>query len=119
MGAFANRFIALGKRLISKYGDNIVVVHRYDCVYVPSEGKDVCTEDLYPYKAQISAFTIAEASTDNVSVDDIRMIIPTAALINKEWEVQYDGKVWSIIDIVKVRTQDNTIIQTLQARVLT
>ena len=119
MGAFANRFIALGKKLIGKYGDNVVIVHRYDCIYDPTIGEDVCTEDLYPYKAQVSSYTIAESATDNVSVDDLRMIIPTQAVINKEWEVQYDNKVWSIIDIVKVRTQDNTIIQTLQVRALT
>lgn len=118
MGTFANRFKKLGKKLIGKYGDNVVVVHRYDCVYSPSLGEDVCTEDLYPYKAQISSYTIAESASDNVSVDDLRMIIPSDVLINKDWEVQYDGKIWSIIDIVKVRTQDNTIIQTLQVRVI-
>jgi len=119
MGAFATRFQKLAKKLIGKYGDNIVVVHRYDCVYSPSLGEDVCTEDLYPYKGQVTNYTTAEMASDNVSVDDLKVIIPTEALINKEWELQYDGKIWSIIDIIKVRTQDKTVIQTLQIRVLT
>ena len=119
MGSFADRAKSNADRQINDKGDDVVLVHRYDCVYSPSLGEDVCTEDLYPIKGVISNYSMQEIDGEAVMVDDLQLLVRVDTDIENNWEVQYNSKVWQIIDVSRVRTQNETIIQKLQIRALT
>jgi len=119
--SFSSSMSKTAKKLIDKYGNNVVVIHKHDCVWEPSLGENVCQETLYPYKASISNYSSQELQSEYVSVDDLKATIQSAVNIKKtdadeEFMVEYDGKRWKIINIEIVTTQDKIIIQKLQIR---
>ena len=118
MGGFSTRAISTADRLIDKYGDDVTLINRYDCVYNPTTGKEICTEDNYPVKGSVSAYTIQEAESENVTVDDLRVLTRIPLEIQKTWQVSYDNKLWEVIDVTKIRTQNDTVTQALQIRAL-
>jgi len=115
--SFASNAKKLAKRLIDKYGDSVVLVERVLGSYNPTTGEDQVTEFNYSRRGQVTNYSVAEMASDNITIDDLRLIVQTDLAITRDWTVTYNGKSWKIIDIVLVRTQDNTVIQTLQIRV--
>ncbi len=115
MGAFADRAKNTATRGVNKYGNAIILVEKYDCVYDPNLGEDVCSERFYSMDASISNFAITAGDT-TVNVGDLRALVSVGFEISKTWVVQYAGKDWQIIDVVITTTQDEIITQALQIR---
>ena len=118
MGTFADNSLKLGNKLIGKYGDDIVLIHRYDCTYDPITGEEVCTEDNYSIKGQVTNFTIADAVNDNVSMDDLLILVPISIEVTRNFKVEYNSKLYSVINVTIVSTQDTYVLQKLQVRVV-
>ncbi len=115
--SFSSNAKALADRLIKKYGDSVVLVERVLGGYDPTTGKDQVTLTNYSRKGQVTNYSVAEMSSDNITVDDLQVIVRVDLDITRDWTVTYANKSWKIIDIVKIRTQDNTVIHKLQIRV--
>jgi len=119
--SFSTSMQKTADKLINKYGDSIVVIHKTNCVYNPSLGENVCDETLYPLKASISSFTSQELQSEYVFIDDLKATIQSDVNIKKTdadegFMVEYNGKRWTIINVEIVTSQDNIIIQKLQIR---
>ena len=114
--SFSSNASANAKRLISKYGDEVILIQRTTLVYDPSSGEEAGTDIMYPTKAQITQYSITEQRSEYVNVGDLLAIVYEPLLITKDWKVNYQQKNWDIISIQAVRSQDNTVIQKLQIR---
>jgi len=115
--SFSSNMSKTADKLITKYGEDVELIHRYDCVYDPTTGKEVCSENIYPYKGKVGNYTIAEQSAESINVDDLKVIIQTAVFFNKDWKLEYDSKTYNIIGIRKTIAQDMIITQEFQVRV--
>ena len=115
---FHDRMTALANRLITKYGSYVKLVHSYNCVYDPVLGKEVCTVDEFQFKGAISAYTIQESLSPTVTNGDLSVLIETDKDISRNWQVEYAGTLWEVVNIIKTTTQDTTIVQRLQIRAL-
>lgn len=116
MGAFADGAKRLAAKLLSKYGDTIVLTNQYNSVYDPATGDNAYTTAAYNLKGQVTNFTLSELDGDVVQANDLLVIIQTELNITREWKITYLGKDWKIINLSRVRTQDSTIIQKVQIR---
>jgi len=119
MGAFADNAKKLANRLLNKYGNStdIVLVDRGD--YDPVSGEASKTEVVRTIKGVVSNYNASQGIEDNVSKDDLLMIIAfNVVLVDIQSYIDYDNKRWTIISNQRVTTQDELIIQKLQVRVL-
>ena len=114
--SFSGSMSGTAAKLINKYGESVVMINRYNCVYDPSLGEEVCTEDRYARTGKVGGYTISEQSADNINTDDLRLIIQTEVKITKDWKVEYKEKEYSIITIAQTVAQNMTIVQTVQLR---
>lgn len=115
--SFSSSMQKTADRLTKKYGDDITLVDVYDCVYDPTTGDNTCTRDEYEIKGTVSAYTIQESGdSTTVNVDDLRVLIEVPFEVSKTFEVIYKNETYEIINIVKTRSQNATIVQALQIR---
>jgi len=108
-------------KLINKYGNSISILHKTNLVWSPSEGE--YTYDLveYPLKGSVVNYNAGEIDNTNILTDDLRVTIQTDLYItatdeNETYQVSYLGKVWKIVNVERVSTQDAMVINKLQIR---
>ena len=119
--SFSTNMQKTANKLISKYGNSISILHKTNLVWVPSEGE--YTYDLveYPLKGSVVNYNAGEIDNTNILTDDLRVTIQTDLYItatdeNETYQVSYLGKVWKIVNVERVSTQNENILSILQVR---
>ena len=114
--SFASNAKKVAKKLIAKYGNVIDLVEYTTGTYDPTTGERGRIETLHRMKGQISKYSIAEMAYDNITANDIKVIIETDLTVTRDWKVLIKGKYMMVIDIAIVTAQDKNIILKLQVR---
>jgi len=114
--SFSSNMQNVADNLINKYGNDITLVHKYNCGYDPTIGEEVCDEDTFNIKGVIEAYSTSELS-DNVLIDDLKVQIQEEMLIDaSDWSVTYLSETWKIVNIITTTTQNKVVTQLLQIR---
>ncbi len=113
---FHDRMTEVGDRLIAKYGDDVTLIQIGNVTYDPDTGEDTSTKTSHAIKGYVSNMILSALATEDVKIGDMRVLVCLAHEVTKDWEVLWDGKIWKVIDVTKIRTQNYTITQALQVR---
>jgi len=121
MGSFSNSMQKTANKLLSKYGNNISILHKTNLVYQPTQGEYTYDLAEYPLKGSVVNYNAGEIDNTNILTDDLRVTIQTDLYItatdeNETYQVSYLGKVWKIVNVERVSTQDANILSILQVR---
>ena len=114
--AFSNDMVLVARNLINKFGDDIKIIQIAQGVYDPSTGESPKTETITKAKGFPEAYNTNQLITDVINMDDVQMIIETSIELTKQDVIEYRNNRWEIRNIDEVRTQNKTIIYTLQIR---
>ena len=82
--SFSSNAKKLADRLINKYGDKVVLVQRVLGGYDPTTGKDQAALTNYPINGQVTNYSVAEMASDNITVDDLRLIVQTDLEVTRD-----------------------------------
>ncbi len=113
---FHDNMTALADKLIPKYGDDITLIKKGNVTYNPNTGDDSSTDTSYPTKGYVSNYVLSDIDDIKVKIDDLRVLVRLDDEVTKDWELLYQGKIWQVIDVTRIRTQNYTITQALQVR---
>jgi len=116
--SFATQMTKTAERLLAKFGDSVELVDRTNCVYDPVTGEDTCVEEIFGTVGAITNYTLAETTQTDVLLDDLNLLVSVPLTITKNYQVIYDGKRWQVLSVTRTRTQNSTIVQSLQIRAL-
>ena len=116
--AFAESMQLVAIKLLTKYGNIVDIEVTTAGNYNPSSGEVDSTIVTHTTKAYIGNFTMAELPQDNVNAHDMKVILSYKDNVTKDDTLMIHGKQYQIINIISVVTQDQLIIQTLQARAI-
>ncbi len=104
------------KRMIGKYGDSVVLVEVVKGEYDPQVGDTTDTVTNYAMKGSVSNYGIEEMASAAINQGDVALLVSTDLVVNNDWRVEYDGKVWQVIAISPTSAQDTVIVRRLQLR---
>ena len=102
----------MSKRVIDKYGSDIVFIEEIQGVYDPNTGQYDKTEVQHPTRAHIEQFDNSLIVGGVVNMDDMKLICYNFinVLPDKSWKVDVQGKKMNIISIQNITTAQNGFI---------
>jgi len=106
--------ISVANDLIGKYGDTIEIVTIVQSVYNPNTGETDKTNTSIITKGYISSYKTSQVIPNLIESDDLKLLITQKVTIADKKD--YNGNTYSIINVAKVTTQDNTITYEAQIR---
>jgi len=119
--SFASNMRTSAKKLIDKYGTDMMLIEVQTGVYDPISGESSDMEIAHAAKGHISRFDNSLVVSGVVNMDDLKVMLYSTDMIpfpNKEWKLEISGERLSIISVQNIITaQNKAIIYTLQARV--
>jgi len=119
--SFASKMRASAKKLIDKYGTDMILVEVQPSIYDPTSGEAPSREILHQVRGHISRFDSSLIVGGVVNMDDLKVILYATDAIplpTPEWELEIGGERLSVISVQDVTTtQNKVVIYTLQARV--
>jgi len=114
---FANNMKKVTDKLTKKFGDTITLVEIIQGDYNPDTGLVDETEIDHIVRGVISSYNTSDILPESVNVDDLMvMVYANDYDLDKSWNVRYNNKVWNIIAVSRLSTQDETIYYKLQIR---
>jgi len=114
--SFSSSMKSTANNLLNKYGDDVVLVRRYDCEYNPNTGKDECSTEEIPMVGSVSNYSIQELSDASINEGDLSLTLETDVVLTVDYSVLYKGKEWHTVSLKTVSAQNLTIIYKLQIR---
>ena len=114
--SFASDMKKVAKDLLKTYADDIEIIQVTQGAYNPSTGESPKTEVITPSKGFAEFYATNQLIQGVINIDDVRMIIETDIVITKQDIIQYRGSRYEVINYDETRTQNTTIIYTLQIR---
>ena len=114
--SFAARAKATADRLITKYGNDVILVEYNIGAYNPTIGKKDKIEIPHPIKGAVTNFTIAQMANDNITASDLLVIVETDMNVTRDWKILIGTKYLQIINIVTITAQNAKIILKIQVR---
>ncbi len=117
--SFASNMKAVSKRMIDKYGSDVILVEVSQGAYNPDTGKADEVTTPHMTKAHISQFDQSLIVAGVVDIKDMKLTLYTETSIipDSSWHLLIGGVKHEIISIQNIITaQDNIIIYDIQAR---
>ena len=114
--SFASRAKATAKRLITKYGNDLYLVEYSVGGYNATTGEKDEVETPHPIKGAVTNFTTAQMANDNITADDLLVIVETDMNVTRDWKIKIGTKYLQIINIVTITAQNAKIILKIQVR---
>jgi len=117
--SFLSSMQKTAKKLIDKFGSDIILIEQIQVGYNIATGKYDTIEIRHDTKAHISQFDNALIVSGVVNMNDLKLLCYNFndVLPDKSWKVEIDGKRLNIISVQDVTTaQDGFITFTMQAR---
>ena len=113
---FAKRMTKTAKKLTKKYGSSVVLNEPIGKSYNPATGLTEATYNQYPIKATTDINLLSKYPAELVQLGDVVILLSSNLAITREWTVNYDNKIWKILDIKKESAQDIDILKYLHLR---
>ena len=107
----------IASRLINENGNDVVLIEPVsDIVYNPATGKNEAVTVQHQEIATPINDLLTKYPQEKVELGDVLLMFQTSLEVTRQWEINYDGKTWKILDIRVVSGQNLKILKYLHLR---